>query len=171
MERQAEIKKQLASKKIQCRLCKGDHYTTRCPYKDTFGGLDTEEDTGAGEDVPAATSTSTSGKYVPPSLRTKDGGRGESMYGRGGRDDLPTLRVTNLSEDVQERDLYDLFERFGRISRIYVGTDPETKLCKGYAFVSFEDRREAEKAMAKIDGLPCELMVSALDLFVTNLRI
>jgi translation initiation factor 3 subunit G len=75
------------------------------------------------------------------------------------RDDLPTLRVTNLSEDVQESDLWDLFGRFGRISRIYVGKDQETGLCKGFAFVSFEDRAEAERAMKKINGLPYDHLI------------
>lgn len=28
--------------KVVCRLCKGDHFTAKCPYKDTLGGLDGE---------------------------------------------------------------------------------------------------------------------------------
>lgn len=31
------LQAQLAGRKITCRLCQGDHYTTRCPYKDTLG--------------------------------------------------------------------------------------------------------------------------------------
>lgn len=79
--------------------------------------------------------------------------------GKPNRDEMPTLRVTNLSEDVQEGDLWELFNRFGRIHRIYVGKDQETGLCKGFAFVSFEDRREAEKAMQKINGLPYDHLI------------
>ena len=157
VDRQTELKKALGSKKITCRLCQGDHYTTRCPFKETLGAGETDEaDDLPADNVPAATPGGT-GKYVPPSMRPEGrGGKGETMYGgRGSRDDLPTLRVTNLSEDVKEPDLWDLFGRFGHINRIYVGTDPETRLCKGYAFVSFDDRKVAEKAMAKIDGLPC----------------
>ena len=26
--------------KVVCRLCKGDHFTAKCPYKDTLGGLE-----------------------------------------------------------------------------------------------------------------------------------
>lgn len=26
--------------KVQCRVCKGDHFTAKCPYKDTLGMLD-----------------------------------------------------------------------------------------------------------------------------------
>lgn len=83
------------------------------------------------------------------------------MNGRGNRDDLPTLRVTNLSEDASENDLWELFGRFGKINRIYVGKDQDTGLCKGFAFVSFESKSEAEKAMGKINGLPYDHLILA----------
>jgi hypothetical protein len=27
--------------KVMCRLCKGDHFTAKCPYKDSLAGLET----------------------------------------------------------------------------------------------------------------------------------
>jgi translation initiation factor 3 subunit G len=85
-------------------------------------------------------------KYVPPGMRGSRGA-GESMSRVGGsRDDLPTLRVTNISEDTQESDLRDLFGIFGRVARVYVGRDRETGAGKGFAFVSFEDKANAQKA-------------------------
>ncbi|KAH9807468.1 eukaryotic translation initiation factor 3 subunit G-domain-containing protein [Melampsora americana] len=156
------------SRRITCRLCQGDHFTASCPYKDTLGGVlggdtgDQDPQDGPPPSVSQAAGASggTTGKYVPPSQRMEGGkrGLGDSM-GKPNRDDLPTLRVTNLSEDVQENDLWDLFSRFGKISRIYVGKDQETGLCKGFAFVSFEDRKEAEKAMKKINGLPYDHLI------------
>ena len=77
---------------------------------------------------------------------------GESMRGSGNRDDLPTLRVTNISEDTQENDLRELFGVFGRVARVYVGRDRETGAGKGFAFVSFEDKTVAQKAMEKVNG-------------------
>jgi len=144
-----------------CRLCQGEHFTAKCPYKDTLGGLETSGDTGAGPDddtappVDAAPGLgSTGSKYVPPSLRGAGRGAGESMRGPGGgnRDDLPTLRVTNISEDTQENDLRELFGHFGRVARVYVGRDRDTGAGKGFAFVSFEDRAVAQKAMEKVNG-------------------
>lgn len=79
-------------------------------------------------------------------------GAGESMRGAGGREDLPTLRVTNISEDTQENDLRELFGVFGRVARVYVGRDRETGAGKGFAFVSFEDKAVAQKAMEKVNG-------------------
>ncbi|KAJ7158720.1 hypothetical protein C8R46DRAFT_1290680 [Mycena filopes] len=72
--------------------------------------------------------------------------------GAGGRDELPTLRVTNLSEDTQENDLRELFGIFGRVARVFVGRDRETGAGKGFAFVSFEERAVAQKAMEKVNG-------------------
>lgn len=68
------------------------------------------------------------------------------------RDDLPTLRVTNVSEDAIEDDLRDLFSRFGRVARVFIGKDRETGVGKGYAFVSYEDRSHAQKAIEKMNG-------------------
>ena len=80
-------------------------------------------------------------------------GPGESMPRAGGsRDDLPTLRVTNISEDTQENDLRELFGSFGRVARVYVGRDRDTGIGKGFAFVSFEDRAVAQRAMEKMNG-------------------
>ena len=106
----------------------------------------------AGVAAPAG-SSSTGGKYVPPSMRGAGRGAGESMGRPGGsRDDLPTLRVTNISEDTQENDLRELFGGFGRVARVYVGRDRETGAGKGFAFVSFEDRANAQKAIDKVHG-------------------
>jgi hypothetical protein len=114
-----------------------------------FGGEDA-----AAPIEPAAAATSSGGKYVPPSMRGGGGrGPGEAMGRPGGsRDDLPTLRVTNISEDTQENDLRDLFGAFGRVSRVYVGRDRETGAGKGFAFVSFDEKSVAQKAMDKMHG-------------------
>ncbi|OCH88517.1 translation initiation factor 3 RNA-binding subunit [Obba rivulosa] len=144
--------------KVVCRLCKGDHFTAKCPYKDSLPGLEGTDTPPFGADdtgtpaEPAAAAPATGGKYVPPSMRGARG-PGESMGRPGGsRDDLPTLRVTNISEDTQENDLRDLFSRFGRVARVYVGRDRETGAGKGFAFVSFESKADAQLAMEKVHG-------------------
>lgn len=107
-----------------------------------------------GDDAPAPepAAPAAGGKYVPPSMRGARG-PGEAMGRPGGsRDDMPTLRVTNISEDTQENDLRELFSTFGRIARVYVGRDRETGIGKGFAFVSFEEKSHAQKAMEKMHG-------------------
>jgi RNA recognition motif-containing protein len=65
---------------------------------------------------------------------------------------MPTLRVTNVTEDATEDDLRELFSKFGRVARVYIGKDRETGIGKGFAFVSFDDRAAAAKAIEKVDG-------------------
>lgn len=98
-----------------------------------------------------AGAASGSGKYIP--VWARPGARpSATTSGPGGRDELPTLRVTNLSEDTQENDLRELFGIFGRVARVFVGRDRETGAGKGFAFVSFEERAVAQKAMEKVNG-------------------
>ncbi|KAJ7442507.1 eukaryotic translation initiation factor 3 subunit G-domain-containing protein [Mycena galericulata] len=170
-----DTKKKLAKAgagKVICRLCKGEHFTAKCPHKEALAGL--EKDPGADEDTPALGADSTglslgpgagsSGKYVPPWLRGPGGTRTAAPAGNsgGGRDDLPTLRVTNLSEDTQENDLRELFGIFGRVARVYVGRDRETGAGKGFAFVSFEERAVAQKAMEKVHGKGYDNLIRVL---------
>lgn len=161
-----QMKNSLSGASVKCRICKGDHYTARCPYKETLKPLDggdadpasrvmDEVDNGPG-------STTTNGKYVPVHMR-KGAGPGETMNGvRGGpgsRDEFPTLRVTNLSEDAEEEDLKALFGRHGRVARVFLARDKETRRVKGFAFISFYDRREAEIAEKRMNGFGYDSLI------------
>ncbi|KAL9001260.1 MAG: hypothetical protein Q9188_005491, partial [Gyalolechia gomerana] len=59
-----------------------------------------------------------------------------------------------VSEFAEENDLRDIFERFGRVTRVFLAKDRETGRAKGFAFISFADRSDAAKACEKLDG--CE---------------
>ncbi|KAG0225083.1 translation initiation factor eIF3 subunit g [Actinomortierella wolfii] len=146
-EKHEEMKAQLANKTISCRICKGDHFTSKCPYKDSLGVEDAAA-TGSSAAEAKAPEPETTGKYIAPHLR--GGNKPESV--REKRDEQPTLRVTNLSEDVTEPDVYELFNRFGHISRVFLARDRETNVCKGFAFVSFTMREDAQRALEAIDG-------------------
>ncbi|RUP49004.1 eukaryotic translation initiation factor 3 subunit G-domain-containing protein [Jimgerdemannia flammicorona] len=148
----------LKNKKILCRICKGDHFTTKCPYKGSLQPLDEiMEGKDATPDRAASPEPSTvtgPKKYVAPHMRGAGAGgsnTGESM-GREKRDDSATIRVTNLSEDVTENDIHDLFRRFGQIARVYLARDRETNVCKGFAFVSFQTKDDAGRALQAING-------------------
>lgn len=78
---------------VKCRICKEDHWTSMCPYKDTLGplqeklqgttGLSATEDTSApaesSDRLPAGAAPG--GKYVPPSKRG-EGKVGDAMPDR-----------------------------------------------------------------------------------------
>jgi translation initiation factor 3 subunit G len=53
---------------------------------------------------------------------------------------------------AEEGELRDMFERFGRVTRVFLAKDRETGLAKGFAFISFADRGDAVKAAEKMDG-------------------
>ncbi|KAK9763814.1 translation initiation factor eIF3 subunit g [Basidiobolus ranarum] len=153
----AKLKEQLKGKKILCRICKGDHFTLKCPYKDTLKPLDeltsalNESKTSATEASPAEAAAPS--RYIPPALRGKmAGGSAPSGDDKDRRDDAPTLRVTNLSEDTVESDIYDLFRPFGHISRVFLARDRETNVCKGFSFVSFSSREDGARALEAVNG-------------------
>jgi len=159
---------------VQCRVCKGDHWTTKCPYKDKLAPIEeklteAELESSAKEGTPGAAPAGGAkaapgpspagappGKYVPPSLRGKEKGPdragGESMPSNRSRDEAATIRVSNLPEDVRESDLQELFRPFGGIARIYLAKDKVTHQPKGFAFINFHKREDAAKAIAGVSG-------------------
>lgn len=150
-----ELKKLVGQKIVSCRICKGDHWTTKCPYKDQLENiqqqLEAEEGKTSTTAETAVKAPPTSGKYVAPAMR--DGGvrRGESMP-RSQRDEIATIRVTNLSEDTREVDLQELFRPFGPISRIFLAKDKVTNQSKGFAFINFVHREDAARAIQSVSG-------------------
>lgn len=157
------MKDKLKDKKVKCRICNGEHFTARCPFKDTMAPVGEEgtADVAAGpadEGPGGGAGGLGSGKssYVPPHMRNGGGGASAAGDRMGGgkyeRDDLATLRVTNVSEMAEEQELRDMFERFGRVTRVFLAKDRETGLAKGFAFISFQERTDAAKACEKMDG-------------------
>ena len=156
------MRDKLKDKKVRCRICDGEHFTARCPFKDTMapvgedgagaGGAGGDGGSDAGKDAAGGLGMGGS-SYVPPHMR-KGGAAtaGERMGGKYERDDLATLRVTNVSEFAEEQDLREIFERFGRVTRVFLAKDRETGRAKGFAFISFQERTDAAKACEKIDG-------------------
>jgi translation initiation factor 3 subunit G len=148
-------KASLKDTKIKCRICSGEHWTSKCPFKDTMAP-EGEPTPGVGDaDEPSAAGGLGAGSssYVPPHLRGKAGVTGERMGGgKYERDDLATLRVTNVSEFADEQEMRDMFSRFGHVTRVFLAKDRETGRAKGFAFVSFADRDDAARACEKMDG-------------------
>jgi len=162
---------------VKCRICKEDHWTTQCPYKDTLGPLKDSLTKGmAGEDgaepmaanaapaVAAPAATGAGGKYVPPSKRGVEGrpGLGDTMPDRR-RDDTAAIRVSNLSENAQETDLQELFKPFGGINRIFLAKDKVTGQCKGFAFVNYYRKEDAAKAIATLNGFGYDHLILSVE--------
>lgn len=158
------LQKLKTTKMGMCRVCQGDHWTTKCPYKDTLENLRKElsaqEQGEAGAETPKAATEAgeapegpkppSTGKYIPPAAREGGKRRGESMFTR--KDEGATIRVTNLSEDTRESDLKDLFQPFGSIQRIFLAMDRNTQTSKGFAFITFFSRESAARAIQSVSG-------------------
>lgn len=115
---------------------------------------------GGGWTQVGSTGGASTGKYVPPSQR---GGAGSAMKTQQRTDDLNTIRVTNISENTTEADLQDLFQPFGRISRVYLAKDKETMISRGFAFVSFVHKEDAARAMEKLQGFGYDHLILKLE--------
>ncbi|KAF2587429.1 hypothetical protein F2Q70_00037499 [Brassica cretica] len=132
---------------------KGDHWTSKCPYKDLAAPADVFTDkppTGETFTVSAAPGTGKAA-YVPPSMRAgADRSAGGSDKRR--RNDENSVRVINLSEDTREPDLMELFHPFGAVTRVYVAIDQKTGVSRGFGFVNFVSREDAQRAINKLNG-------------------
>ncbi|KAG6772942.1 hypothetical protein POTOM_024372 [Populus tomentosa] len=60
---------------------------------------------------------------------------------------MSRVYVGNLDPRVSERDLEDEFRRFGVIRSVWVARRPP-----GYAFIDFDDKRDAQDAIHELDG-------------------
>ncbi|XP_020907495.1 serine/arginine-rich splicing factor 10 [Exaiptasia diaphana] len=62
-----------------------------------------------------------------------------------------SLYVRNLHPDSRPDDLRRMFGKYGRISDVYVPLDYYTREPRGFAYVQFEDIRDAEDALYYLD--------------------
>lgn len=147
------------TKGAHCRLCKSDeHWSMQCPYKDHFKDAAEGEESDAGGDKSGAKGgIGMGGRYVPPSQRGGPGAGGEqrtTMTGTERASDDTTVRITNLPEDSDtlDEDLRAKFQSAGRILRSYVARDKQTNKPKGFAFITFATRQDAEQAIQRFNG-------------------
>merc|ERR1712062_620879 len=106
--------------------------------------------------VPAQDGKDGPGKYLPPSIRLQQNQQNADGKGPGkgpGKFDGQenSLRISNLSEDVRQGDLEDLFSSVGRIARTFLAKD-DNGASRGFAFITYYTRDDALKAIAKLNG-------------------
>jgi cold-inducible RNA-binding protein len=62
------------------------------------------------------------------------------------------LYVGNLSYETTEGELQELFRAFGNAESVRIVTDNESGRSKGFGFVEFSDDKEAQAAIAGLNG-------------------
>jgi len=62
------------------------------------------------------------------------------------------IYVSNLSFQIEDVDLRDFFEEFGKVDSAKIVFDRETRKSRGFGFVEMPDEAEARKAIESLDG-------------------
>lgn len=132
---------------FKCRVCMGNHATAQCPLGTKPDDLANDMAGLSLNRLPTATD-----KYVPRAQLMEQSGRPTGSMSMRLREDLNTIRVTNLPGEMQDSDIKDLFGKIGRISRIFLARDKYTGTSRGYAFVSFEKHEHAQMAVKAFNG-------------------
>ena len=63
-----------------------------------------------------------------------------------------SIYVGNLSYEVNQEDLNEVFSEYGNVKRVHLPTDRETGRKRGFGFVEMETDAEEEKAIETLDG-------------------
>ena len=62
------------------------------------------------------------------------------------------MYVGNLSFETTENDLQDLFEQHGTVNEVHLMMDRFTGKSRGFAFVTMNEKAEAEAAISALNG-------------------
>ena len=63
-----------------------------------------------------------------------------------------SIYVGNLSYEVTQDGLSEIFKEYGKVKRVQLPTDRETGKVRGFGFVEMESDAEEEKAIEALDG-------------------
>ncbi len=63
-----------------------------------------------------------------------------------------SIFVGNLSYEISQEDLVDVFKEYGQVQRVHIPVDRETQRKRGFAFVEMESKAQETTAIEALDG-------------------
>jgi RNA recognition motif-containing protein len=63
-----------------------------------------------------------------------------------------SIFVGNLSYEISQEDLVDVFTDYGKVQRVHIPVDRDTGRKRGFAFVEMENKAQETAAIAALDG-------------------
>jgi RNA recognition motif-containing protein len=63
-----------------------------------------------------------------------------------------SIFVGNLSYEVTQEDITDVFAEYGKVQRVHIPTDRESGQKRGFAFVELETKAQEAAAITALDG-------------------
>lgn len=63
-----------------------------------------------------------------------------------------SIYVGNLSYEINQQDLNEVFGEYGTVKRVHIPTDRETGRVRGFAFVEMDSDASEDKAIQALDG-------------------
>ena len=133
-----------SNKKIKCKYCGGAHWSMKCTNKDSIGS-----ENGIGGIGVIGGIGGDGSKFFSKSLIEK-----KNNYNKNDN----TIRVSNISVNASEKDLRDLFSRFGYIKKMYF--KPE----KGFSFITFDNMDICQEAVNQVDKHPYDHLILSVEI-------
>ena len=63
-----------------------------------------------------------------------------------------SIYVGNLSYEINQEDLTEVFSKYGTVQRVHLPTERDTGRLRGFAFVEMDTQAEEEQAIQALDG-------------------
>jgi translation initiation factor 3 subunit G len=175
----AAILGQNEGKVVVCSNCgEPGHWSLKCPKRSSRAPPTTtsSSDNPSLDKPAAAPPTNNNGVYIPSYLRNKpeyqqqqqqqqqqQSQQTQQQHSQWDRNEGPSVRVTNLSENASENDLRELCRPFGHVTRVYLAKDQVTRKSRGFAFVTFEHKEDGQRAIDRLHRHPYDNLLLAVE--------
>jgi nucleolysin TIA-1/TIAR len=132
----------------ECKSCKIIHE----PGNDPYAFVEFSESHSAASALSAMNKRNCLGKEMKVNWATTSGGHQAKVDNKFILTDHYHIFVGDLAPDIEQQTLRDAFAPYGEISDTKIMKDPHTLVHKGYGFISFVNKAEAEAAIAAMNG-------------------